>query len=161
MRVYLLCRVMCSVAGPPTLLTFTRNCTSLVYNSSTTDYSSRDLSASYTQVCPYYPSCGLLQNGTSCSGSDSSFTFSGRVGRVVEYRSTATPPTVLVTFNDGLTSYELLVSDVRLELSLSAYELWWVQRTPSEFIVQKRKGFNVTFPACTFDPLYNRYPLTQ
>jgi hypothetical protein len=32
-----------------------------------------------------------------------------------------------------------------------------VVRSPSEFTVQKRKGFNVTNPACTFDTTHNRY----
>jgi hypothetical protein len=31
-----------------------------------------------------------------------------------------------------------------------------VVRSPSEFTVQKRKGFNVTEPQCTFDTTHNR-----
>jgi hypothetical protein len=35
-------------------------------------------------------------------------------------------------------------------------ELWWVVRNPSNRVVQKRKGFNVTEPHCTFDTTNNR-----
>lgn len=44
-----------------------------------------------------------------------------------------------------------------LTISWRNVELWWVLRTPSEFIVQKRKGFAVTNPGCTFDTANNRY----
>ena len=37
------------------------------------------------------------------------------------------------------------------------YEIWWTLRTPSELVVQKRKGFNVTEPLCSFDTVNNRY----
>ena len=43
------------------------------------------------------------------------------------------------------------------EYKLSIYEIWWTLRTKSELIVQKRKGFNVTQPRCTFDIVNNRY----
>ena len=46
---------------------------------------------------------------------------------------------------------------VQKEYSLSMYEIWWVLRTKSEFVVQKRKGFNITSPKCTFDIVNNRY----
>ena len=36
-------------------------------------------------------------------------------------------------------------------------EVWWVVRTRSERRLQRRKGFNVTSPACTFDVTNNRY----
>lgn len=35
-------------------------------------------------------------------------------------------------------------------------EIWWVVRSRSGFTVQKRKGFNVTNPPCTFDATNNR-----
>lgn len=35
-------------------------------------------------------------------------------------------------------------------------EIWWVLRTAGNRIVQKRKGFNVTAPQCTFDEKSNR-----
>ena len=41
------------------------------------------------------------------------------------------------------------------------YEIWWVQRTPTEYIVQKRKGFNVTSPICSFDLVNDRYEVQQ
>lgn len=37
------------------------------------------------------------------------------------------------------------------------YELWWVQRAPSEHVVMKRKGFRVTAPKCLFDRVNDRY----
>ena len=46
---------------------------------------------------------------------------------------------------------------VQLETYKSMYEIWWVLRTKSEFVVQKRKGFNITEPGCTFDTVINRY----
>ncbi|CEG35708.1 RxLR-like protein [Plasmopara halstedii] len=37
------------------------------------------------------------------------------------------------------------------------YEIWWVQRTRSNFIVQKKKKFRITFPLCDFDFATNIY----
>ena len=33
----------------------------------------------------------------------------------------------------------------------------WVVRSPTSRVVQKRKGFNITSPQCTFDKKNNRY----
>lgn len=32
----------------------------------------------------------------------------------------------------------------------------WVKRTRSEFVIEKKKGFNVTSPICTFDTTNDR-----
>jgi hypothetical protein len=40
-------------------------------------------------------------------------------------------------------------------------EIWWVVRSPTHYTVQKRKGFNVTSPKCTFDTTNNRYASYQ
>ncbi|KAF1318199.1 hypothetical protein FI667_g14168, partial [Globisporangium splendens] len=37
------------------------------------------------------------------------------------------------------------------------YEIWWVQRTKYNFIVQKKKKFVVVYPACDFDFALNTY----
>ncbi|KAH8057029.1 hypothetical protein JL722_7255 [Aureococcus anophagefferens] len=37
------------------------------------------------------------------------------------------------------------------------YQLWWVQRTRYNFIVQKKKAIRVTEPTCTFDSINDRY----
>lgn len=150
-------RVMCSVMDSNNAWQFSRNCSSIAQLVNSTLLSSRDLGGSYAAACPYYSSCGLRSNATQCGGVDSAFSFIGRVGRVVALDETAVPATVDVTFNDGRSAYTFLTTDVKLEQTKSMYELWWVQRTNSEFVVQKRKGFNVTFPACTFDPLFQRY----
>lgn len=36
-------------------------------------------------------------------------------------------------------------------------QLWWVQRTRYDFVVQKRKPFTVTSPTCTYDPYRQEY----
>ncbi len=93
-----------------------------------------------------------------CQSSDLRFTFRGRVGLVTALDNAAEIPTVDVTFNEGRTSYNFFQSQVKLETTpRSMYEIWWVVRSPSQFTVQKRKGFNVTEPQCTFDTTHNRY----
>lgn len=149
-------RMLCSVFDPANQWEFTRNCSALVLDAATQSYSSQDLAGTYPDVCPYFANCGLIGNSTQSCGSDSEFTFIGRVGRVVAVDDAVDPPTVAVTFNDGRTAYTFLQSHVQLEKSLSMYEMWWVQRSRSGFTVQKRKGFNVTYPPCTFDMIHQR-----
>lgn len=38
-----------------------------------------------------------------------------------------------------------------------SYEIWWVQRTRYNFIVQRKKKFEVVHPACDFDFATNKY----
>lgn len=47
--------------------------------------------------------------------------------------------------------------DRQRTLCAGSYELWWVQRTRYNFIVQKTKKFTVTAPACDFDFATNTY----
>lgn len=63
----------------------------------------------------------------------------------------------LVSFNDGRTSYPFRSTDLQLHRSVHNYQLWWVQRTRSNFIIQKKKGFKVAHPTCTFDAVNDRY----
>lgn len=36
-------------------------------------------------------------------------------------------------------------------------QVWWVQRTRYDFVVQKKKPFRVTTPTCTYDALFERF----
>ena len=36
-------------------------------------------------------------------------------------------------------------------------QVWWVQRTRYNFIVQKKKPFKVTNPTCTYDDVRGEY----
>lgn len=102
-------------------------------------------------------SCGLTLDLGKCRRSDLRFTFRGRVGLVTALDNAAEIPMVWVSFNEGRTSYKFRQEHVKLETTpKSMYEIWWVVRSPSEFTVQKRKGFNVTEPSCTFDTTHNR-----
>ncbi|ETI42649.1 hypothetical protein F442_12175 [Phytophthora nicotianae P10297] len=42
-------------------------------------------------------------------------------------------------------------------ICMGDYEIWWVQRTRYNFIVQKKKKFRVTSPQCDFDFATNKY----
>jgi hypothetical protein len=93
-----------------------------------------------------------------CHNGDNRFTFIGQVGIVTAVDNEAQIPQVWVTFNGGRTSYQFNQEDVQLETrSKSMYEIWWVVRSLSNFTIQKKKGFNITEPSCTFDLTNNRY----
>jgi hypothetical protein len=151
---------MCAVQDKDSGRYFTRACRD-VYNVTETTYSSEDLIGEYEEICPYFNQCGLAGRGGCASdgagSQDLNFTFVGRVGRVTAYDSTPITPVVSVTFNNGRSSYVFQEDTLKLEYDKSGYEIWWVQRTRSNFIVQKRKGFNVTSPKCTFDHVNDRY----
>lgn len=163
---------MCSVEDPVTKRTYTRKCAE-VTNITETLYGSSDINqegsapAGFTGVCPYFSNCVLTRNAadsnnqgsvlnTEC-GKNNVYDFIGLLGRVVAIDSAPFIPVITVTFNDGRTSYEFEEDVLKLEYGRSMYELWWVQRTRSEFIVQKKKGFNVTSPVCSFDLTNDRY----
>jgi hypothetical protein len=153
-------RMMCSVRENRDRRHYVRNC-SQVYQADPNvqrSFTSDDLDGEdYSEVCPYFDSCALTTDDGKCRFEDLVYTFQGRVGRVTAVDDSSLIPTVLVTFNDGRTSYLFNKDMVRLETYKSMYEMWWVLRTKSEFVVQKRKGFNVTEPGCTFDTVNNRY----
>lgn len=152
--------MMCSVREVADNRYYVRACSD-VYQADpdvTRSFTSDDLfGVDYSDVCPYFSSCALTTDDGKCRGDDLVYTFQGRVGRVTYVDDAALIPTVLVTFNDGRTSYLFNKDMVQLETLRSMYEVWWTLRTPSEFVVQKRKGFNVTEPRCTFDTVNNRY----
>ncbi len=148
---------------------FTSECRP-VSNYTSTAYSSPDLiGQNYDAVCPYFANCALSKSG-QCGLDYKSpslhslsdffqlrFSFIGQVGRVVAYEDTPTTPLVTVSFNDGRTAYVFEEDVIHLEYYKSMYEIWWVTRTRSKFIVEKRKGFNVTSPGCTFDVVNDRW----
>ena len=111
----------------------------------------------YDGICPYFSTCALTFDNHLCKGDDRPLTFRGRVGKVVKLDDRAAIPQVWITFNDGRSNYQFAQEQVKLETYKSMYELWWVVRSKSGFTVQKRKGFNITEPICTFDSVNNRY----
>ena len=42
-------------------------------------------------------------------------------------------------------------------LCRGSYQVWWVLRTPSEYIIEKRKTIYLTKPICDWDPFNKRY----
>jgi hypothetical protein len=69
----------------------------------------------YDGKCPYYDSCSLTLDNGLCKFSDYVFSFEGYVGRVVNVDTSQQPNIVSVTFNDGRTSYNFLITMLKLE----------------------------------------------
>ena len=157
-------KFMCGLLDPDDSITYTAECPPVSYDSSTGYYSSSVLDGKeYVSQCAYFDSCATTadfdaQSGNGkCKGEDFIFTFIGRVGRVVLVDADKDPVEYEVTFNDGRTSYRFTEEQLKLEPGKSMYEAWWVVRTPSEFVVQKRKGFNISSPQCTYDTTNEQY----
>lgn len=164
-------KLWCGLYDEPNRRHYTREC-SPVYQSILNEetkgspvvdsWTSTDLVGDhYIGKCPYYDSCALpgenaTTKKTECYEPDFQFTFLGYYGRVVAVDRLQNPAVISVTFNDGRTSYDFKETDLKLEKK-SMYEIWWVVRTQNQFIVQKRKGFNVTVPRCTYDSTNDRY----
>jgi len=74
-------------------------------------------------------------------------------------RSPKSNPTDVFAQGENLPQqiYDHMRLDQRAILCARNYELWWVQRAPSEHVVMKRKGFRVTAPKCLFDRTNDRY----
>lgn len=156
-------QMMCGEFDAANSLFFTKACPD-VYTNGTGLYTSSLMDGvEYVSPCPYFSSCAVTEEieptsgDGKCKGEDSRFTFIGRVGRVVAIYANLDPIQYDVTFNDGRTSYRFTADMIKLEPGKSMYEIWWVVRTPNEFVVQKRKGFNVSSPQCTFDVTNDRY----
>jgi len=151
--------MMCSVYDPINRRHYTRECENATKTSEEQrSWGSVDLRSLYEDECPYYKSCGLTLDKGKCRKGDLRFTFQGSVGIVTALDNTNVIPQVFVTFNNGRTSYKFSQSMVKLETyPKSMYEIWWVVRSPTHYTVQKRKGFNVTSPKCTFDTTNNRF----
>eukprot|EP00979_Chaetoceros_neogracilis_P004514 scaffold787_cov285-Chaetoceros_neogracile.AAC.78 len=129
-------------------------------------YSSKHLHGNYSSTCPLgetFESCTQASPSDTCYGSDVSFTFRGRIGKVM----TVPEDNLLqgrygVSFNDGRTVYYFSKHHLQIQIPPSNYELWFVQRNRFEKVLQKRKGFSVIWPLCTFDLINDRYfPFAQ
>ena len=94
-----------------------------------------------------------------CSSGDGYFSFSGYIGKVVEIPINLDDPNGIykVTFNDGRTSYGFLLTDLEMMEPKYNYEVWFVQRTPYDLVIQQRKPFKVVAPKCTYDIVNQRY----
>lgn len=152
-------RIMCSAYDARNRRAYTRNCTVVTHTDITRErsWTSVDMVGEYDGLCSYYDSCAMTLDAGKCFPQDRRFTFIGQVGIVTALDNEAAIPQVWLTFNDGRTSYQFSQEDVKLETYKSMYEIWWVVRSKSWSTVQKRKGFNITSPACTFDTTNNRY----
>ena len=158
--------MMCAAYDGYDKIFYTRECADVVQSvdGDPDSHTSEDLfGVEYAGVCEYYKSCARTTeidpatDAGKCKGQDLPYTFIGRTGRVVRRDDTKDPPEIYVTFNDGRTNYRFTEEMLKLEIGKSMYEVWWVVRTRSDFVVQKRKGFNVSSPQCTFDKTNNRY----
>jgi hypothetical protein len=127
---------------------------------STSQFGSDQLEGIYQNRCPLglaFQSCAMTTHG--CLGGDSFYTFSGETGKVYSIVQSVDPKMNLynVSFNDGRTMYEFPQYMLELQNPISNYELWFVQRNRLEKILQKRKGFRVQWPNCTFDLQSDQY----
>jgi hypothetical protein len=162
-------RVMCSMYDPENMAFYTNDCPPVfqgsVFNTETNTtvlipnsfQSGQLIGNNYQGVCPYYANCAVTSSSGRCWNIDNPFTFIGRVGVVTAIDIFHIIPIVSVSFNGGRTSYDFLQTDLKLNEFKPMYELWWVLRTGSEFIVKKRKAFTVAYPLCTFDTGLNQY----
>lgn len=141
-------------------------CEALKFDEIKNKFSSTDLDKEYDSTCDYgeaFQSCASLYGGGRCGGNDSLFSFIGEVGKVTEIiDQNLSSKTYSVTFNDGRTSYFFDEESIELITPKSNFEIWWVQRTRFERIIQHKKPFRVAWPPCTFDPVNDDYfPYTQ
>lgn len=133
-------------------------------------WASSELRGAYKFQCPYFPECGMPAGNQRCNAStpnangiydiydaDFEYSFKGFIGKVTSAPGEGEDGPYMVSFNDGRTSYPFELADLELHRLDYNYELWWVQRTSYNFIVNKRKGFRVTEPTCTFDFNNNQY----
>lgn len=101
---------------------------------------------------------------------DTAFSFAGLVGKVTcmptdkvncvdmdQDKYDEDDVYYLVSFNDNRTNYAFRSTDLELHQPRHNYQLWWVQRTRYNFIIQKKKAIRVTEPTCTFDSINDRY----
>ena len=120
-------------------------------------FSSPDLHGEYNTPCQLgdaFKACGGISS--NCVGMDNKFSFRGKIGKVSRLPSKE-DGTYGVTFNDGRTEYSFQGHHLELQTLEANYELWLVQRNRFEKILQKRKGFRVVWPRCTYDLKNNQY----
>ncbi len=151
--------ILDALIGIDNTLFFTEICQTIQQNENGL-FSSDDLSGEYTDTCALgkaFQACGASSNNDSCLSDDSIFHFRNRIGKVTRMPSNEKQKLVGVTFNDGRTEYFFPQEFLELQEPQSNYELWFVQRNRFERILQKRKGFKVVSPECTFDGTNDRY----
>ncbi|GMH70652.1 hypothetical protein TL16_g05462 [Triparma laevis f. inornata] len=144
---------------------YSEPCALANYSKTENTWSSDDLGGNYPGKCEYFDSCGMLTgNQKYCASADDEFTFAGYIGKVVEIPVNLDDPDGIykVTFNDGRTVYNFLLADLELMEPKYNYEIWFVQRTPYDFVIQQRKPLKVINPKCTYDIVNQRYfPFAQ
>ena len=141
------------------------NTTSFNTTSTNQNYTSDDLDyKAYKGTCSFFEECAaaLFDTDSSyhCGGTDQIFSFIGMTGTVVSVPDPKLPKKdglYGVTFNNNRTIYYFGWDQVAQDASDHNYELWWVQRTRSNYIVQQKKAFKVSEPPCTYDNLRNEY----
>jgi hypothetical protein len=150
--------------GSGNSLYFTEKCQAIKQNNDNGNggfFSSDDLLGEYHNACELgqtFDACGGIDKATfKCNNGDRIFNFRGRLGKVTRIPHSDKDTHFGVTFNDGRTEYDYIEEFLELEEPESNYELWFVQRNRFEKILQKRKGFRVGWPECTFDPINDRY----
>jgi hypothetical protein len=150
-------------------LFYTEKCQYASINEETGKLFSEDLNGEYEDICPLgktFQACGISSfDNNRCASGDSPFDFRNKIGKVMrlpQAKNTDKTRYYGVTFNDGRTVYDFPEDHLDLQEPHSNYELWFVQRNRFEKILQKRKGFRVVWPQCTFDPMNDRYfPFTE
>jgi len=107
--------------------------------------------------------------GDSGCTEDTYFSFKGLIGRVTciptgealcvksDGKYDDNEKYYLVSFNGNRTSYPFRERDLALHQPQYNFQLWWVQRTRHNYIVQEKKGFRVSEPTCTFDSVNEQY----
>ena len=124
------------------------------------EYTSDDLSGTYSNVCPLgdaFQGCGLSSSHSGeCKGSDQKFSFQGEIGKVVVLPKKSKDK-YGVTFNNGRTIYYFKIDELEFLKPPFNYEIWFVKRTRFERIIEKKKPFRVVYPRCTFDSVNGRY----
>ena len=159
---------------------YTYPCSEITYHEETNTYMSPDLEGYYNHgKCTHgeaFQSCGILQSSQSkCFGQDFLFTFTGELGKIISIPSdvsNANTNTPLyqqqygVTFNDGRTVYYFYPHQIdplhEDNTNINSYEIWYVQRTQRERVIQKKKAFRVLNPRCTYDSTNGIYfPFAQ
>ncbi|KAH7459795.1 uncharacterized protein KRP23_11348 [Phytophthora ramorum] len=107
---------------------------------------------------------GFMQNSyiTQCGGA---FALSNHCGTFLELHEPGSElilsqTRLLGQYPNGFRTTTLPLffqGDRARSICMGDYEIWWVQRTRYNFIVQKKKKFRVTSPQCDFDFATNKY----
>ncbi len=171
--------VLDMLIGSENSLFYTDQCSTIQINERG-KFTSDDLNGEYGSKCSFgdaFKSCGGIVRGGGddvgtntntntntnanhdCFSGDSLFHFQNKIGKITMLPKKNDEKVKMygVTFNDGRTEYYFPKSSLELQEPYSNYELWFVQRNRFEKILQKRKGFRVVWPECTFDQVNDRY----